>query len=145
MLKLISFPGEMPWDGLERVYGEAVDRSFLRCDFFRKPGAMVCLWLEGDEVVCALRLEPWKDGFLLAALQTAPTCRRCGYARSLLRAVQRYVREQECTKLYSHIHHRNMASIRLHAQCGFQKISDTAALLDGTITAQMGTYLCERS
>jgi RimJ/RimL family protein N-acetyltransferase len=125
------------------VYGEVLDRSYLLNEFFRKSGATVCLWVEGKQGVSALRLEPWKDGFLLAALETAPTQRRQGYAGGLLKAVKAHLTEQGRGKLYCHIHHRNTVSIRVHVRCGFRKISDTAVLLDDTVTARMGTYLWE--
>ena len=117
----------------------------LRFGFFSIPRAMYCLWMVEGECVSALRLEPWQDGWLLAALETAPDRRNQGHARALLTAVQGYLGDQGPVKLYSHIHCRNTASIHVHERCGFRKIADTAKLLDGTVTSQMGTYLFERS
>ena len=129
----------------ERGLAMAEDRFYedLQCGFFSIPHAMYCLWLVEGECVSALRLEPWQDGWLLAALETAPDRRKQGHAQALLRAVQGYLSAQGAVKLYSHIHCRNKASIHVHEACGFRKITDTAKLLDGTITSRMGTYLFE--
>ena len=145
MLKVIRSPRELPWEALDRIYGGSVDRSYLQYDFFCRPRAVVCLWLEAEEAVSALRLDPWKDGLLLAGLETAPAYRRRGYAQALLLAVCSYLTEQGSAVLYSHIDHRNIPSIRVHEKSGFRKISDTARLLDGTVTAQMGTYRWDES
>lgn len=115
--------------------------DYLLNGFFRTPGAMYCLLIEEGEYVSALRLEPWKDGLLVTALETAPAYRGKGYACALLTAVQSMLAQQGGSRLYSHIEKGNRASIRVHGKCGFRKISDIAALLDGTITAQMETYL----
>ena len=125
---------------LKQVYGEAVDLTYDWHDFFRQSGARLCLWLEGERCVSALRFEPWKDGLLVTALETAPDRRRLGFASALLEAVLDHVGQG---KVYAHIHHRNAASIRVHEKCGFQKIAETARLLDGTVTAQMGTFVVE--
>ena len=140
MLKVIRSPRELP---SEQVYESATDRDYLRRDFFDAPGARLCLWYTDGVCVSALRLEFWRDGVLLCGLETAGSCRRRGFAEALIRAVQNYLTEQGSGKLYSHINKRNAASIRVHEKSGFRKISDTARLLDGTVTAQMGTYLFE--
>ena len=143
MLQVAKTMTQLPLEQLERVYGGALDADYLRYEFFSLPGAVYCLWLAEGQCVSAVRLEPWRDGTLLTALETAPDKRKRGYARELVRAVVAYLAEQGSVRLYSHIHHRNAASIRVHEKCGFWKISDTAVLMDGTVTAQMGTYVNE--
>lgn len=163
MLKLAKSMQELPFQQLMAVYqqtnirtaqqhwsGYATERGVLlaeeafyedlQCGFFSIPHAVYCLWMVDGECVSALRLEPWKDGWLLTALETAPQRRNQGYARALLAAVQEYLKERGTVRLYSHIHIRNTASIHVHERCGFRKLSDTARLLDGTITTQMRTY-----
>ena len=164
MLRVIQSMSELPFDQLMAVYRESNMRSArrmwgeddperalsmvermayedLQCGFFTIRDARLCVWVVENQCVSDLRLEPWRDGWLLAALETSPDHRNQGYAQSLLRSVQGYLAERGPVRLYSHIHSRNTPSIRVHEQCGFRKISDTAALLDGTITTQMGTYL----
>lgn len=143
MLKVISSMAELPLEHLEQVYGQAVDEEYLRFEFFHIPGAKICLWYVEGVCVSALRLEPWRDGLLLTGLETAPLWRNQGYAGALLLAVQSHLAQQGSYRLYAHIHKRNLPSVRVHERCGFRMISDTAALLDGTVTAQMGTYLLE--
>lgn len=122
------------------LYGpeENVDSfyRYLQEVFFRTPGARYCLWREGDQVVSALRLEPYQDGYLLNALQTHPDHRGKGYASQLMGFVVCLSEKP----VYSHIDSQNRASVAVHEKCGFQKIKDTAVLLDGTVTSRMGTY-----
>lgn len=164
MLKVVRSMSELPFEQLMEVYHESNIRCAqrhwgeysteyglemvrrmayeeLQCGFFSIPDAAVCLWMWEGECVSALRLEPWEDGWLLTALETAPACRKKGYAQALLAAVQANLAQSGPVRLYSHIHRHNAASIRLHRQCGFRQIADTAQLLDGTVTTQMGTYL----
>lgn len=140
MLKQIKTPGELPWEELDRVYGPDVARAFLRYEFFCQPGAALYLWLDGDEAASALRVEPWKDGTLVTALQTAPGQRNRGYASILLSAVLKELGQQGRGRVYAHIRHSNVPSIRVHEKCGFCRIADTARLLDGTVTSRLGTY-----
>ena len=168
MLKIARSMSELPFEQLMEVYKETNIRSAerhwgsvssaygltmaqrlfyeqLQCGFYSIPDAMYCLWFVDGECVSALRLEPWKDGWLLAALETAPAHRKRGYAQALVTAVQGYLMAQGAVRLYSHISQRNVASIRVHQRCGFKKIADTARLLDGTVTSQMGTYLYDEN
>lgn len=143
MLRVIKSSREIPWDQLSCVYGGEVDRAFLGRGFFNEPGAAIYLWTVGDAAVSALRVERWMDGVLITALQTAEGCRNRGYARMLLSAALEHLGQQGSGRTYAHIHHRNRASVCVHEKCGFRMIADTARLLDGTVTAQMGTYLRE--
>ncbi len=144
MLQIIRTMSELPFGALLDIYADN-DRvtlqeqyDYLRDCFFRLPGAALCLWLEGDKPVSALRLEPYRDGLLLTALETAPYCRNQGYARALVRAV---LEQWKGTKLYSHIDRKNLASRSVHKHCGFRKIADNAVYLDGSVSARADTYL----
>ena len=44
---------------------------YLSQVFFRSPGAVYAVWEENGRYVSALRLEPYRDGLLLEALETA--------------------------------------------------------------------------
>ena len=112
--------------------------QYLREVFFRTPGAVYAVWTEAGEYRAALRLEPYRDGLLLAALETAPRHRRKGYARDLILAVQENFRGR---RLYSHVHKKNVPSLAVHKICGFQRISEQAAYLDGSVNARCCT-LC---
>ena len=115
--------------------------QYLRECFFPTPGAMYAIWQEDGEYISALRLEPYKDGLLLAALETAPEYRRRGFAQKLLLAV---LTELVGTKIYSHVSKRNLPSLAVHEACGFQKISDFAAYIDGSVDHRAVT-LCYQS
>lgn len=115
-------------------------RQYLQEVFFRTPGAFCCIWEEGGRYVSALRLEPYKDGLLLAALETSPGCRRQGYGSALIRAVQQYL---GVGKIYSHVEKRNTASLRTHEKCGFRIISDCAVYISGSVDYRCCTLLYE--
>ncbi len=114
--------------------------QYLRECFFPTVGACYALWTVGGKYVSALRLEPYEDGLLMAALETVPQQRRRGYATALVMAVKEYAAQR---KLYSHVSRDNIASLAVHDACGFHRISDCARYIDGTVTAQAWTF-CSR-
>lgn len=132
------FPALPPYRALAQAEQDQYD--YLNNVFFQTPCAVVCVWMEQGKYASALRLEPYRDGMLLTALETAPEYRSKGYATKLIRAVQMWQKQQGDVILYSHIDHENWASIAVHEKCGFVKIADTAAYLDGTVTSRAGTY-----
>ena len=152
MLQIARSMGELNFSQLMAVYEEGNRESdkgllqaeqdfyqYLRHDFFAVPGAYYALWQEGGEYVSALRFEPYKDGILLEALETAPTKRRMGYGEKLMRAVLPMEK-----KIYSHVSKRNIASLNIHEKCGFQRISEQATYIDGSVNNKCCT-LCFRN
>lgn len=112
--------------------------QYLREVFFPTPGAVYAIWEEQGQYLSALRLEPYRDGLLLEALETAPSHRRHRYGEKLLMAV---LREFPGKKIYSHVHKRNLPSLKIHLKCGFQRISEQAAYIDGSVNSRCCT-LC---
>ena len=108
--------------------------SYLDEDFFRQKGAFYAIWLDDGEYQSALRLEPYREGLLLEALETAPHARRRGYATELLKGVIEHLMDSEYKTIYSHVNKRNRASLDLHLHSGFRIISDSATYIDGTVT-----------
>lgn len=124
--------------GAEQVLQAQQDfYAYLQQGFFCKEGDTYCIWEENGKYVCALRLESYQDGLLLEALETRPEYRKQGYAEKLIRAVQQMVGDG---KIYSHISHKNAASLAVHEKCGFQKILDHARYADGSVNSYCGTY-----
>ncbi len=114
--------------------------AFLHRGFFRTPGAFYAIWLEEDNYVSALRMEPYRDGWLIEAVETAPDARRRGFGTWLLRSALAYLGSG---RVYAHIGRGNEPSRRLHEGCGFRKISDLAVYIDGSVNSHCGTYLRE--
>lgn len=114
--------------------------QYLRESFFTTKGAVYAVWRVNGKYVSALRLEPYRDGLLLAALETAPAERRHGYGEALIRAVLEYV---GASKVYSHVHKQNEASLKLHEKCGFQQILEFAVYLDGSVHRKCRTFCHE--
>ena len=164
MLKLISSISQLNCEQLMAVYREGnIERGkwispdagveeqcrsaetafleYLREDFFVQKGRLYCVWEAEDAYQAALRLEPYRDGLLLEALETAPNARRNGYAYSLMTAVLDYLRATDCRVLYSHVSKRNVPSLAVHNKCGFYIISNSATYVDGTVTQNSYT-LC---
>lgn len=123
---------------------EADFYDYLHDSFFRQPSAQYMVWVEDGCYTSALRLEPYRDGLLLGALETAPEQRRRGCATRLIWAVQGELTHRGDVKLYSHVHKKNLASLTVHGNCGFQIIQDSATYLDGTVSAGAFT-LCWKS
>ena len=123
----ILYP-ELP-EGQQILRAEQSFYEYLREGFFPVEGAVYALWVENGRYVSALRLEPYADGLLLEALETAPEQRRKGYAEKLIRAVL----EQFPQKIYSHVSKKNTASLMVHQKCGFCQILDYAKYIDGSV------------
>ena len=115
---------------------------YLQSSFFKTRGAFYALWELDGNCSSALRIEPYQDGVILTALQTAPNAQGKGFAKALVKAVIAYLAQDECTKIYSHIDDRNTASIAVHIACGFEKKLDHAVFLDGSYSQNASTYVC---
>ena len=115
--------------------------QYLSRVFFRTSGAILAVYSHNGKYVSALRLEPYQDGYLMNALETAPDCRGKGYGKHLVKEVITYCRAVGIQVLYSHVHKQNAVSKRLHIAAGFTVLSSNATLLDGTFSTQYET-LC---
>ena len=144
MLTVAKSMGQLRFSQLAEVYetetleAEQALYDFLRHDFF--PNGICCLWEEKGRYVAALRLQPWKDGWLLDGLQTHRDHRRKGYAKALVLAS---LEKANVEKVYVHIQRQNAPSIALHTACGFHKILPYATYLDGSVYHSADTYLYE--
>lgn len=137
----------LDWPDLPRGFAlqlvEQDFRQYLQDIFFRTPGAVCALWEEQGKYVSVLRLEPYRDGLLLEALETSPDHRKKGCAVSLIRAVQSHLAAQGSVRLYSHVNKRNTASLKTHEKCGFSVISDHAVYISGSMDYRCCTLLYE--
>lgn len=114
------YPEESPQRRL--ALAESDFRKYLSEDFFSCPNARYWIWCENGRYLSALRLEPFRDGLLLEALETHPDFRRLGHAKALLCAVLRQL--PAGTTLYSEVSKKNAASLATHRACGFTKLQD---------------------
>ena len=73
-------------EGQQLLQAEQEFYQYLREVFFQTAGAAYYLWEHHGKPVSALRLEPYRDGLLLEALETHPLHRRKGYAKMLIKA-----------------------------------------------------------
>lgn len=112
--------------------------QYLREVLFTVPGAVCAIWEVDGGYKSALRLEPYRDGLLLAALETAPQHRRHGFAESLIREVQAVY---QGTRIYSHVGKGNGTSLRLHEKCSFRRILEYAIYLDGSVNQKCCTLV----
>lgn len=115
--------------GRQLQLAEEAFRDYLRHDFFTNEKAAYYLWTVDGICVSALRLEPYKDGWLLEALETGPENRRRGYGENLIRSVLAL----SMGTIYSHVHKANGPSLAIHEKCGFCRISEAAAYIDGSV------------
>jgi len=115
--------------------------DYLQNDFFSREGSRYYILAEEGKYVSALRLEPYQDGLLLEALETAPWARRRGSATALICQVQEVLRAEGRGQVYSHVSNHNAASLAVHSRCGFRKILNYAVYLDGSVDRRSQT-LC---
>ena len=145
MLKLITKGQDLDPARLAGVYAESIrDMGEFYgevYDFLSEADTLYAVWLMDGKYACALRLEPYQDGLLIAGLETAPDLRGRGCAKALLRAV---ASQFSGRRLYSHVARKNTASLAVHADCGFTKLHDGAILLDGSAGSSYVT-LCNKN
>ncbi len=110
-------------------------------DFFREKDCFLAVFEIDGQYHCALRIEPYRDGYLLEALETAPDSRKKGYATMLVSQVLSYLTDRGAEKVYSHISKKNEPSVRVHKSCGFVKLLDYAVFIDGSVDWNTDTYL----
>ena len=127
-------------EGQQLLNAEQDFYQYLKECFFPTEGAFYALWVAGGVYISALRLEPYQDGLLLEALETAPQHRGKGYASKLICTVLEQVGE---LKIYSHVSKRNTASLRTHEKCGFHRILEHAVYADGSVLTTSCT-LCSK-
>ncbi len=144
MLKLIYSMGDLDVEQLLKLYEEwHLDErgylDFLRNDFFRQKDAFFAVWAPHGQYKAALRIEPYRDGLLVAALSTAPNERRKGYGYLLVTEALKYLSTLSYKVVYSHVDKKNFPSLELHKKCGFQLFSDSAKYIDGTVTQKSCT------
>ena len=100
---------------------------YLSQVFFKTPGAVYAVWKENGRYVSALRLEPYRDGLLLEALETAPEQRRKGFCRRAdTGGNSASLREKRSSILMwtSETCH----SLKVHEKCGFRRVADFCRL-----------------
>ena len=102
--------------------------AYLNEVFFVQKNAKYYILIENNKYVCAARMEPYADGYLLTGLETRPEYRRRGYAKKLLREIVGFVEQT----IYSHVMKDNLASLKTHYSCGFEIVSEHAEFIDGT-------------
>lgn len=127
-------------EGRQIALAEQEFYQYLKQVFFLTKDARYLILEGNNRYISALRLEPYQDGLLLEALETAPEFRRKGYGEALVRAALETV---EGIKVYSHVSKRNVASLRTHEKCGFVKILDHAVYADGSVNDVCCTLCCQ--
>jgi len=163
MLRIIRSMKELDFAGLMEVYiegnrengadhypGETQSRQmflaeqdfhqYLRECFFPTEGAFYAVWQQSGKYVSALRMEPYRDGLLLAALETAPEQRCRGYACDLIRATFAQLKD---VKVYAHVSKGNIPSLKTHQKCGFRRILEYAVYADGSVMSSSCTMYYE--
>ena len=106
---------------------------YLNDVFFQSDEAFYAVLECDHRYLAALRMEPYRDGWLLCALETAPNERKRGYATELINSVKNYLLVSGDFKIYSHVSKRNLASLSVHRKCGFKTFLDYAVYLDGSV------------
>ncbi len=128
--------------GRRQYFGEPSNLQLLQAEqdfyeylrlFFQDDRVFCAVWEAEGAYKAALRIEPYMDGCIITALETAPEARRMGYGYSLVTKTVDYLSCQNVEKIYAHIQKKNTASLRLHEKCGFTVCMDHAVYLDGSV------------
>ena len=113
--------------------------QYLKQVFFKQQNSFYSVWNERGKYCSALRVEPYLDGYLVCAVETAPELRNQGFATKLVEGVISYLSERSGGMLYSHVSKKNTPSLRLHEKCGFQTVMDHARYTDGSVLPNLYT------
>ncbi len=124
------YPGEdLP---LQFLYAQQDFYQFIR-SFFTDLGGIYALWVEKNRYVSAVRLERYKDGYLVSGLETSEDMRGQGFATRLLSDLLEYCRSNRILPVYSHVACHNQESIAVHKKAGFEMKEPLAVYLDGSV------------
>ena len=163
MIKIIKCISDLDFSGLMSIYiegnrlnGQILYRdesegvqvrkaeedfyNYLNSIFFRQYDSFYAVWITEDRYRAALRIEPYSDGYLLCALETAPEDRRKGYAALLITETLHYLSLEGSGIVYSHVSKKNMPSMSLHRKCGFYECKDYAVYADGSVLHDHVTF-----
>ena len=128
------FPEETdPERGLRQV--EAGFRDYLEKDFFESPKNRYYVLEDGERWASAIRLSPIPErerSWFAEALETAPDCRRRGYARKLMELLCYALAKEGPFELTDSVSKRNLPSLGFHESVGFTVYQENAVSpLDG--------------
>ncbi len=112
--------------------------------FFRQTDSRYFLWEEAGRYVSALRVEPYESGYLIAALETEPSRRNCGYAKTLLQEVLFWIEKHNPAPVYSHISKANKPSLVVHKAVGFAEFLPHSRYADGSVSHNALTLRYEK-
>ena len=122
------FPEETDQErGLRKL--EAKFLEYYRTDFFAVPGRRCYVLADRERWVSAIRLYPvpGRPGAWHAeALETAPDCRRRGYARKLMELLCFALAKQGPFELSDSVGKHNEPSLAFHKACGFEIVQEEA-------------------
>ncbi len=152
MVKIIRSLRELDIAQLKNVYAESLNsgKDLLAAQqdfygelmhFFKESAAYYAVLQSEGDYVAALRVEPYRDGLIVAGLETAPAHRRKGYAKKLLSAVVQQM--PSGFMIYSHVDKKNDPSIAVHLACGFERKLEHAVFLDGSVSPNFCTFIKE--
>ena len=109
--------------------------AYMTQELLTTENAFCALWGDYEAM---LRMEPFLDGYLLTGLASLPSVRRRGIATKLLQ--QTLTMLPDATKIYSHVDKDNIPSVAFHEKFGFQCISNSAKMLDGSLLHNFWTF-----
>ena len=113
--------------GLRRV--EAGFRDYLKDEFFTERGRRYYVLADGERWASALRLCPIpgkERAWYAEALETAPDCRRRGYARKLLELLCYALAKGGPFELTDSVSRGNLPSLGFHESTGFTVFQEAA-------------------
>lgn len=114
-------------------------------EFLSSENAYLGIWCVDGIYMSAVRLEPYRDGYILSCLESAPEHRNCGAAKAIITEMINFANDRGFLPLYSHIHKSNLASIKAFTHCGFEITGKPAVFLDGSVYASYHTLYYKKA
>lgn len=152
MLKIVRNSGELDVSRLKNVYDETIIAQKLEYsefieglyDFLRINDVAIFIRQLENEYVCALRLEPYRQGYLISWLETRKDFRNAGHAKALLRDVLSWCCENGKVPVYTHVLKSNLRSLNVFTGCDFEITGKPAVLLDGSVSSAYHTLIYKK-
>ena len=129
------------WDTEGLLLAQQELYQYFREAFFSDGKSFCAALCSGDKYVSILRMEPYKNDWLLTGLETAPNERNRGNAAFLMGTVLDDCKKHGINAVYTHVYKNNPVSLHLHESLGFVRISDGAKFLDGSFSSDAYTLL----
>lgn len=131
--KLMDIYEESNWENLSMVESNLAEKTdkntlyqkvrqaykaYIKNDFLKEGKNLLAILIDGEKYLAGLRIYDEGDFYLLEALETNPSHRRCGYGERLVREVVKSLASGK--EIRAEVSLLNKKSLALHKKVGFE-------------------------